>query len=197
MPPWTSVAHRRPRQVATSERMKVQASTQALLTGLSRADGFGERSGSAETLTRRVYTNAPRQANRRSRPRTGPKFGLTRFRGYSPKDTMQQRERGPWLLRSREVKRVIRAEGRLPTIAILLHRGSPTLRLRSRRGSSNAYGTLDEQAHAPVTLEGACRAAAGAARAYGPGRRGIAAHCGEPVRWSSGGSLRSCSRYVE
>jgi hypothetical protein len=37
--------------------MKVLASTQALLMGLSRADGFGERSGSAEKLTPRAYTN--------------------------------------------------------------------------------------------------------------------------------------------
>jgi hypothetical protein len=49
--------NRGPQQVATSERIKVLASTQALLTGLPRADGFDERSGSAEKLTPRAYTN--------------------------------------------------------------------------------------------------------------------------------------------
>ena len=54
----------------------------------------------------------------------------------------EARTRSP-LSRHRATKRAIRAEVRLPAIAILLHRGSPTLRLRrSRRGSSNIQRAL-------------------------------------------------------
>jgi hypothetical protein len=59
--------------------MKVLASTQALLTGLSRADGFGETSGSAEKLTPGAYTNGAGISESADVPHllTGVQFGAS------------------------------------------------------------------------------------------------------------------------